>query len=75
MKTRSEWTEKHLLQLVGYKVVGLVVSPAQDYMEETYGLRLQKNGKQSIAWILSDEEGNGAGHLDIVPLDKEKLQD
>ena len=61
------YMEKHLGQLVGRTVTGLVADPEfeEDFGEPAYGLKFD-NG--SIAWILRDPEGNGPGFLDIVRL-------
>ena len=58
----SDYQTKHLGQLLGKRVAGLVHSPATQYDESTYGLRFDDG---SIAWIMRDPEGNGPGHLDI----------
>ena len=66
----SDYMEKHLSKLVGYTVIGIIKDDFDDtldeYGEPLFALILEKNGKQLMATILSDAEGNGAGHLDIV---------
>ena len=52
---------KHLGQLVGRKVTGLVKDPGQD-TEPIWGLKFDDG---TLAFILCDPEGNGPGHLEI----------
>jgi len=54
---------KHLEQLVGKKVVSTVRDGGSDYTEECFALIFNDG---TVAWIMSDPEGNGPGHLDIV---------
>lgn len=53
--------KKHLGQLIGRKVTGLVIDPSHD-MGSICGLQLD-NGL--VAFILCDPEGNGPGYLEI----------
>lgn len=60
-ESRKYQTE-HLGQLAGKTVKGICYAPADDCMEEIYGLEFTDG---TVAWILRDPEGNGQGHLDI----------
>lgn len=53
---------KHLSQLLGETITGIVYDEAETGTGRLYGLRLT-GGK--VAWILADPEGNGPGHLEI----------
>ena len=53
--------KKHLGQLVGRNVTGLVIDTSHD-MGSIWGLQFD-NGL--VAFILCDPEGNGPGHLEI----------
>ena len=56
------YDSKTMKQLIGFKITGTIV----DEEGEFYGFYAKK-GKQSVcAWILSDEEGNDVGCLDVV---------
>ena len=46
--------------LIGGRVEGVVVSKSGDF-----SLRIKVGKKTFDAWVLSDEEGNDVGHLDI----------
>ena len=52
-----DYNEKHLSQLVGKKIVGLIKDGGG-----TYGF---KTDAGQLVWIMCDPEGNGPGHLDI----------
>ena len=54
--------------LVGGTITGVVLSP--DHKE--YGFTVKcRDGKSRIAWVMSDEEGNGTGFLEITEHQKE----
>ena len=57
------YTEKQLLKLVGCKIVGVVKDSSDPDVGVIYGLKFDKG---LVAFILSDEEGNGPGYLEIV---------
>lgn len=61
--------EKHYKQLIGYTLTDVVVIDDDDdefFDEVQIALFFEKKGKQPlVAYLLSDEEGNGTGHLDI----------
>lgn len=61
--------EKYYKQLIGYTLTDVVVFDDEDD-EVQIALFFEKKGKQSlVAYLLSDEEGNGTGHLDIHAYD------
>ena len=53
---------KHLSQLIGKTIKDIARDGGDDYTEECFGL-IMNDG--TIAWVMSDEEGNGSGHLHI----------
>jgi len=55
---------EHLKQLLGARILGIVISGDADDEYSCYGLRLN-SGK--VAWIQCDPEGNGPGFLAIEP--------
>jgi hypothetical protein len=55
--------QAHYAQLVGKIVSGLVIAEAEGDIEEGIGLEFTDG---TIAWILSDPEGNGTGFLEVV---------
>ena len=58
---------KSLSPLVGGTITTIIVEDGTEPMDEThYGFIVEKNGKRFDCMILSDEEGNGPGHLDIT---------
>ena len=58
---------KYLSPLVGATITTIIVEDGNDDMEEThYGFIAEKKGKRYECMILSDGEGNGPGHLDII---------
>lgn len=63
--THVEWQIKQVEALIGATIVGA----AQDDENEAFGLILKKGGKQVVAWVLMDPEGNGPGTLDIQQLE------
>ena len=59
--------EKQYSQLVGMTVVGLAKDRDSD-IGTVYGLIFRSGkelGRDTIAWIMQDPEGNGAGFLEI----------
>jgi hypothetical protein len=50
-------------EIVDYGITGVVMDDSED--QPVFGLILEKDRDQKIAWIMRDAEGNGAGHLDI----------
>lgn len=69
--------EKYYKQLVGYTITDIVVVLDEEDAGELFenmqiAIFLSKKGKQSlVAYLLSDEEGNGTGHLDIQAYEEE----
>lgn len=66
--------EKHYKQLVGYTLTDVVILDEEDagdlFDDVQIALFFEKKGKQPlVAYLLSDEEGNGTGHLDIQAYD------
>jgi hypothetical protein len=61
----DEYYEKHYAPIVGGTIVAILTDEDE---EDTYvGLSIvASNGKAYALWCLSDAEGNGAGHLDMV---------
>ena len=62
---RSDQTISYLTQLVGKKITGVCHDNGSDPTlegEKIYGLVCEDD---TIAWILTDPEGNGPGHIDI----------
>lgn len=64
-------TEYHTKQaadkLVGGKIVGIAIASASDsdFDDRFWGLEIvTKDGRNLIAWISQDEEGNGPGVID-----------
>ena len=54
----------HFTPIMNKKVIGIVEYPdSGDNLDKMLGLRFEDG---TIAWILSDGEGNGPGWLDIV---------
>lgn len=54
--------------LIGGTITGVVLSPDH----EEYGFTVRcRDGKSRIAWVMSDEEGNGTGFLEIAEHQKE----
>ena len=67
-----EFNIRHLSQLIGKRVTGVVHDPSGD-PSDIYGLAFEDvspkgkvSGKGMVAWILMDPEGNGPGHLEIA---------
>ena len=60
----TDYEVEEVNKLIGFKIIGAVQSECKEY----FGLQLQKGDKIIQAWIDSDPEGNGAGHISI-PLD------
>lgn len=64
-------TMRNLSKLVG-KTITEIVCNEED--PPTYGLVCgNERGKVTIAWIQTDEEGNGSGHLEIEEHDLSKI--
>ena len=53
---------KHLSQLAGKKIVGLIEDKDTSDIGEVVGFELNDG---TLVWIMRDPEGNGPGHLDI----------
>lgn len=64
MSSVKEWIGKHYGPLVGGKIVGICMDDVE-FGEPCVGLRVQRDGMETRAWILQDPEGNGPGHLEI----------
>jgi hypothetical protein len=62
----AEWITKHYGPLVGGKIVGIVYD-TQEFGEPVVGLKVERDGHKTTAWILRDPEGNGPGHMEIDP--------
>lgn len=63
---------KEYLKLRGKILVDVVKDEAGAAGEPLYGLVFKsgiKDRKPSVAWIYRDEEGNGAGFLNIIDVD------
>ena len=55
--------------LVGGTITGAVLSPDR----EEYGFTVRcRDGKTRIAWVMSDEEGNGTGYIEIAEHQNQK---
>jgi hypothetical protein len=62
---RPDSTVNRLAQLVGKTITGICHDDGADPTlggEKIYGLVFDD---ETIAWILTDPEGNGPGHIDI----------
>jgi len=58
--------EKHLQQLVGNTIVGVVVPPDQSDPDAVFGVQVvSSDGSRRTIWILQDAESNGPGWLEI----------
>ena len=55
---------RHFGKLVGKTVAKVAYTAAEGDIDEGFGL-LFTDG--TVAWVISDEEGNAQGYLDIVP--------
>ena len=53
---------KHLSQLAGKKIGGLIEDKDTSDIGEVAGFKLNDG---TLVWIMRDPEGNGPGHLDI----------
>jgi hypothetical protein len=63
----DEYFEKHYAPIVGGYISGILIDNDEESHETYIGLSVaMSNGKEFILWCLSDAEGNGAGHLDMV---------
>lgn len=59
---------EHYKQLIGFTVVDVLVADETDDVlldEVNIALFLKRGNTELVAYLLSDEEGNGTGHLDI----------
>lgn len=58
---------KYLSPIVGATITTIIIEDGNDDIDEThYGFIAEKNGRRYECMILSDGEGNGPGHLDII---------
>lgn len=58
---------KYLSPLVGATITTIIIEDGTDDTDETYyGFIIEKEGVRYECMILSDGEGNGPGHLDII---------
>ena len=72
--SEQKWWEQKIKPLIGGTIVGLAVDASSDeYLNDSFfgikvrtGKRGSKLEKQYVVWILADEEGNGAGAIDIM---------
>ena len=68
----TKWAVEHYNQIVGYKITGVTFDDGATG-DPFIGLILRKGQREKIAWVLMDQEGNGAGHLGIYePLYKQE---
>lgn len=74
----TEYLKKHYNQLVGYKITEVIFLEDDQDTEELFLddeprilLSLKKGKKEIYVEILSDEEGNGTGFLDIIEMNPE----
>ena len=64
----NDYYKRHYGQLVGKTITNII----EDTTNHLYGFECVDKvqgisvGTPTVVWILCDEEGNGAGHLDIV---------
>ena len=69
-RKQTAFWEKHLGQLIGWKITKVALDDSADALEldpeGSYGLVLQKGSSLKIAWGMRDPEGNGGGCLDIM---------
>lgn len=70
--------KKHYQQLVGYKITEVIVLQDDEDTDELFSddcpricLAMKKGKKEIYVEILSDEEGNGTGFLDIFEMNPE----
>lgn len=63
----NKYIVKHLTQLIGKRVVCLAHSPSDGFSGDTYGLIFDDD---TVAFVMSDPEGNGPGWLSIEPPSK-----
>lgn len=63
----EEFYKKYYKQLVGYKITEIVVEEDDVFGGDIpFVAFIMKKGKDTLlVTLLSDEEGNGTGHLDI----------
>ena len=67
MNANTRFWVKELEKLNGAIIERPVITPADEYDEEFFGIQVRlPNGKYKILWILTDEEGNGPGAIEIV---------
>ena len=73
MTDRIRFGKEHLEKLIGWTIQGVLhdadQDDAQDFFDPIFTLLLTKGKQIRAAHILSDEEGNGAGHIDLSPID------
>ena len=61
-----KYFEKMGEKLAGGHIVGLAIDDSGETFDRTaMALRIEVGKKTYHAWVLSDEEGNDVGHLDI----------
>ena len=60
------YMEKHLGQLVGKTITGLICDDSSDSeYEHFWGFQVTQGRDKYNVWIQCDPEGNGPGHLNI----------
>jgi hypothetical protein len=75
MTSYKEALAKHYNQLVGFTVVDVFILEEEQEISELefyprVGIIFQKGKNQLLVEVLSDEEGNGLGYLDIMEMEK-----
>lgn len=71
-KTYAEYQSEQFSTLIGYTVVQVATSPAEEFMEGMCGLIVAKRMPdgtidRKIVWVQQDDECNGPGALGIEP--------
>ena len=64
-KRLEAYLQKKMKHLMGATISGLAFDPNED----VFGLVVTVEGSKSIVWILSDEEGNSGGAVDIQAME------
>jgi len=60
---KRDYYAEHYARLLGKTISGIVKDDSDESFGVIYGLRLDSG---EIAWVLTDPEGNGPGHIDIM---------
>ena len=64
--TNKEWFENHYAPVKGGVIKEVLVDIDEEEHNAYIGLLIDINGELYTLWCLRDEEGNGAGYLELM---------